>query len=163
MKLSTVERVLFLKGVEIFGQIATEDLILVAAVAHEVSFKAGETFIRQGDIGDCLYILVDGEASITIPAVGQVATRGPKSVLGEMAIISHRPRSADCVATSDVLALRIDHDDFWELLAQKSSVARGVITVLAERLDEAVANIARLTQPPERDVDGAEPHRNAAQ
>ncbi len=143
MPLSTIERILFLKGAELFNQIVSEDLVPVALVAQEAHFTAGETLIRQGDPGDCLYIIVDGEASIHIRGVGAVATRAAKSSLGEMGLISRHPRSADCVALTDVTALRIDHDDFWELLAEKPPLALGVIKALSQRLDEAVANLQK--------------------
>ena len=149
MTLSTLERVLFLKSAELFEQIASEDLLPVALVAQEVHFKAEETLIRQGDPGDCLYIIVDGEANINLRGVGTVATRGPKSSAGEMGIISRQPRSADCVALTDLTALKIDHDDFWELLAEKPPLALGVIRALSQRLDEAVANLQKLSQKPQ--------------
>jgi CRP-like cAMP-binding protein len=144
MPLSTIERVLFLKGAELFNQIASEDLAPVAMVAQEAHFSAGETLIRQGDPGDCLYIIVDGEASIVIRGVGEVAKRGAKSSIGEMGLISRQPRTADCVALTDLTALKIDQDDFWELLAEKPPLALGVIKALSQRLDEAVANLQKL-------------------
>ena len=146
MPLSTIERILFLKGAELFDQIASEDLVPVAMVAQEVHFDAGATLIRQGDPGDCLYIIVAGEVSINIRGVGTVATRSAKSCIGEMGIISRRARSADCVALSALTALRIDRDDFWELLAEKPPLALGVINALSQRLDEAVANLQKLRQ-----------------
>jgi len=145
MPLSTIERVLFLTAAELFSQIASEDLVPVALVAQEVHFNAGETLIRQGDPGDCLYVIVDGEASINIRGVGAVATRTAKSTIGEMGILSRQPRSADCVALTDLTALKIDRDDFWELLAEKPPLALGVIKALSQRLDEAVANLQRLS------------------
>ena len=146
MPLSTIERVLLLKGAELFNGIAGEDLVPVALVAEEVHFTAGEVLIRQGEPGDCLYIVVDGEVSIAIRGVGTVATRGAKSSIGEMGVISHHPRSADCVALTDVTALRIDRTDFWELLGEQPALGLGVISVLSQRLDEAVANLARHDQ-----------------
>jgi CRP-like cAMP-binding protein len=145
MPLSTIERVLFLTAAELFSQIASEDLVPVALVAQEVYFNAGETLIRQGDPGDCLYVIVDGEASINIRGVGAVATRTAKSTIGEMGLLSRQPRSADCVALTDLTALKIDRDDFWELLAEKPPLALGVIKALSQRLDEAVANLQRLS------------------
>ena len=144
MPLSTIERVLFLKGAELFNQIASEDLVPVAMVAREAHFSVGETLIRQGDPGDCLYIIVDGEASIVIRGVGEVAKRGAKNSIGEMGLISRQPRTADCVALTDLTALKIDQDDFWELLAEKPPLALGVIKALSQRLDEAVANLQKL-------------------
>jgi CRP-like cAMP-binding protein len=149
MALSTIERVLFLRGVELFAQVPSEELVPVARVAQEVTFDAGERFITQGEVGDCLYVIVDGEASIVIEGVGQVAYRKPKSIIGEMAIISRNPRSAHCVAATDITALRIDYEDFWELLDEQPKLARGVIKVLAQRLDEAVENLRRLSGPAE--------------
>jgi CRP-like cAMP-binding protein len=74
-----------------------------------------------------------------------VATRTAKSTIGEMGILSRQPRSADCVALTDLTALKIDRDDFWELLAEKPPLALGVIKALSQRLDEAVANLQRLS------------------
>lgn len=144
MTLATIERILFLKSADLFSQIASEDLVPVAHVAQEVHFDSGQIFIQQGDVGDCLYLLVDGEASINIRGVGQVATRQARQAIGEMAIISRQPRTADCIALTDLTMLKIDYDDFWELLAEKPPLALGVIKVLAHRLDEAVGNLQKL-------------------
>ncbi len=140
MPLSTVERVMFLRSADLFGDVASEDLVLIAQVCQEAFFAAGERFIRQGDIGDCLYILVDGTASIDVDGVGEVDRLGPKEVVGEMAILSRSPRSANCRAESDMTALRIDFTDFWDLLAEKPGLALGVIRVLSARLHDQYAN-----------------------
>jgi CRP/FNR family transcriptional regulator, cyclic AMP receptor protein len=145
MPLSTIERVLFLKGAELFHQIPAEDLVPVALVAQEVSFDTGDILIRQGDLGDCLYIIVDGEVSIVIRGVGAVAIRAAKSSIGEMGILSQRPRTADCIALTKLTALKIDRDDFWELLAEQPSLALGVIKALSFRLDEAISNLRKLS------------------
>ena len=141
--LSTVERVLFLKVADIFSAVASEDLVPVAMIAQEVHFATGEAFIRQGDQDDCLYAIVDGDVGIVVRDVGQVAIRRSRSIVGEMALLSSRPRSTDCVALTEITALRIDRADFWELLAERPSLALGVITVLTQRLDEAVQNLSR--------------------
>ncbi|MDQ4077816.1 MAG: HEAT repeat domain-containing protein [Chloroflexota bacterium] len=141
--LSTIERVLFLQGVELFREIPGEALIPVAAIAEEVTFELGETFIRQGEVGDCLYVIVAGEVSVVISELGEVVRRGSRDIIGEMAIISHQPRSADCIALTDVTALRIDQGDFWELLSETPLMARGIIRVLTQKLNEAVANMRR--------------------
>ena len=143
MTLSTIERIFFLRGVELFSQIDSDDLVSVAQVCHETYFTAGEQFITQGDIGDCLYILVDGEAKVVLEGPGDIFYRVSRDILGEMAIISRKPRSAHCIAVTPITALRIDHDDFWELMAEKPALAQGVIKVLASRLDEMVAELSR--------------------
>jgi len=144
MALSTIERVLLLKSADLFGQLSSEDLAPVAQQAQEVHFRAGEIFIHQDDPGDRMYVIVDGRASVIQRGVGEVGTRGPKSTIGEMAIIRCQPRSADCVALSDITALQIEHDDFWELMDERPVVAQGVIKVLAQRLDEATVNLQKV-------------------
>jgi CRP-like cAMP-binding protein len=144
--LSTIERILFLRSADIFSTVSGEDLVPVAMVAQEVRFTARERFIRQGEPGDCLYVIVDGEAGVILSGAGQVAVRGPGSVLGEMAILADQPRSADCVASSEVLALRVDRDDFLELLAERPPLALGIIKVLTRRLTEATQELSRASQ-----------------
>jgi Cyclic nucleotide-binding domain len=141
MPLSTIERVLLLKGAELFNHIASEELVPLALIAEEIAFPAGATLIRQGEPGDCLYIIVAGDASINIRGVGTVARRTARDCIGEMGLLSRQPRSADCVALTDITALRIERADFWEVLAEMPALALGVIDTLSQRLDEAVANL----------------------
>ena len=146
MSLTTVERVLVLRGADIFREIAGEDLVPVAALAEEVRFDEGETFVHVGEAADCLYIVVDGEIAVSVESVGELSRRGPGDVIGEMAIVS-RIRNASCTAAEDVLVLRIGYDAFWELLAEHPPVALGLIRTLVERLEGSLANLAALTRP----------------
>lgn len=140
-QLSTIERVLFLKRAGIFNQISGRDLVAVAEVAQEVHFSAEATFIQQGNIGTCLYLIVSGEVSVRVSGVGEVAVSKTNDLIGEMAIISRQPRSADCVALTDVTLLQIDYDDFWRLLAGKPNIALGIIRVLSGRLTSTMQSI----------------------
>lgn len=136
MPLSTFERIIFLRGVDLFRDIAGEDMVHIAQVCQEVNIPPGSNLIVEGDLGDCLYILVDGDVSVSINGIGEVNRQGPRDVVGEMAIISRKPRSATCTALTDITALRIDHEDFWDLLAEKPALSMGVIRVLSTRLSE---------------------------
>lgn len=144
--LSTLERVLFLRSVDMFGSIAGEDLAVVAMVADERSFPAGETLVRQGEPGEGLYVIVEGEVEVTAEGGGHVAMRGVGSVIGEMAVLSGGPRMATCVAVSDVFTLRLQRRDFLVLLAERPALALGVIAVLTQRLDEATRRLAEASR-----------------
>ncbi len=63
-----------------------------------------------------------------------------------MAVISRNPRSADCVTVTQMAALKISYDDFWNLMTERSELALGVIQVLVYRLDEMMANLSRSSQ-----------------
>ena len=134
--ISTIERVLFLKSVPLFRTIAGEELAHVAQIAEEAYFAPGETFIRQSEVGDCLYVLIDGAVDVVVDERVHVARVGPKAILGEMAVLTDAPRTASCTAVEDTIALRIDRDDFWELMGQHPAVALGVIKEMSERLEE---------------------------
>src|SRR6185295_5876962 len=109
--LSTIEKVLFLKSVHLFDRIPSEQLDRVAQIAQEAEFEPDEVFIEQGASGDCLYIIVEGEANVTLAGVGVVNHIRARNVIGEMAVLSREPRSANCIATDQLLALKIERND----------------------------------------------------
>ena len=137
MALSTIEKVLFLKSVYLFDQIPSEQLVRVAQIAQEVEFESEQVFIKQGEPGDCLYIVVEGEATVTLQGVGVVNHIQAKSVIGEMAILSGEPRSATCTATDHLLALKIKRQDFWGLMEERAEIALGIIKMLVHHLNLA--------------------------
>jgi CRP-like cAMP-binding protein len=134
--ISTLERVLILKGTAIFGRVYGEALLPLARLAEEVYVDDGERLIRQGEEGDGLFVLVEGRVRIVVSG-REVAQRGSGDVIGEMAVLRRGLRSADCFADGPVTALRIDHDLFWELLDSHPELAQGVLRVLADRLEQA--------------------------
>ncbi|GAB4300144.1 MAG: hypothetical protein Kow0090_15590 [Myxococcota bacterium] len=134
--ISTIEKVLFLKSVDLFKKIPAEDLSRVAHISQEVNFEKGETLIKQGDDGDCLYLILQGNVKVLVNDK-EVAQLGEKSAVGEMAILDNEPRSASVIAATPVSALRIDQEDFYQLMSEKSDIAYGIIQVLIHRLREA--------------------------
>lgn len=141
MSLSTIERVFLLQGAELFRRVPIQDLVVIAQLCQEVTFKSGERFIQAGDEGDCLYILATGEASVVMEGVGQIAVSKQGDVIGEMAIISNNPRSATCVALSDITALKITHADFWALMEENPAVTLSVLQVIVKRLDDTLLQL----------------------
>ncbi len=135
--ISTIEKVLFLKSVQLFATLPSEDLARVAQIANEATFRRDETFIRQGEMGDCLYVIIDGAVDVEVNGVGKVAELGPRSFVGDMAILSSAPRNANVKAAGDVICLRIDRDDFWDLMGDRPEIALGIIRELCRRLDDA--------------------------
>jgi CRP-like cAMP-binding protein len=136
--LTTIERVLFLRGVDLFAYVPDDVLARVAQVAQIVHFAPGEQFIEQGSAGDCLYVMIDGEAGILVDNQ-QVARRLAREVIGELAILDKHPRRATCVAITDITALKIDQNDFTALMEESPALLQGIIKVLIQTLDEAVS------------------------
>ncbi len=139
---STLEKILFLKSAAIFERVTGEDLAPAARIAEVELYAPGEPIVREGERGDALFILVRGTA--TVERGGRViATLGPGDAVGEMAVLDSEPRSATVRATSEVEALRMGSEAFYEILHEQVEIAEGVIRVLSQRvrsLDERLAS-----------------------
>ncbi|MEE8408785.1 MAG: cyclic nucleotide-binding domain-containing protein [Myxococcota bacterium] len=134
--ISTVEKVLFLKGVDLFKTIPAEELSHIAQITDEVECVPQETLFSEGDQGDAMYLIVDGK--VKVHSGEQVfAELGTRQCFGEMSILDAEPRSASITALTDLTLLKIQREDFGEILAEKPEISTGIIKVLTGRLREA--------------------------
>lgn len=105
----------------------------------QLHFEPGEIIFNEGDIGDYLYIIVDGEVEVYQMRDGQkntVCTLGPGSYFGEMALLNQRTRSATvaCTKPTNVLALR--KSDFGMLISNFSALREQIHATEEERRSE---------------------------
>jgi CRP/FNR family transcriptional regulator, cyclic AMP receptor protein len=134
--ISTVEKVLFLKGVDLFKTIPGEELSYIAQITDEVEFTPTQTIVNEGDQGDTMYLIVDGKVRVH-RGDKLLAELGASQCFGEMSILDAEPRSASCTAITELTLLKIQREDFRELLAEKPEISQGIIKVLTRRLREA--------------------------
>jgi hypothetical protein len=134
MPITTMERILLLRGVELFREIPAQELELMARLCTVVHFAPGERFISQGDGSDGLYILVDGEVEVSKNDLGVVNVSKAGDVIGEMGVLANQVRAANCTALVETTALHIDQTDFWDLLERSSLLSVSVIRVLVPKL-----------------------------
>ena len=127
-----------LAGVPFFSGCGRQELETVAKVADEASFASGEMLMREGEIGHEAFVLLRGDAVVTIGTV-RVATLHPGDIVGEMALIEHEPRSATVVARDDVESLVLTNRGFNAVLDASPNVAWRVMTTLAQRLRKVQA------------------------
>ena len=134
--LSTVEKVLFLKSIDLFSQIPGEDLAQVALISTEETREPGEEIFAEGESGDALYMVLDGKVRVH-KNDRVIAELGERECFGEMAILDAAPRSATVTAITDVNLLKIAREDFQEIMSEKPEIASGIIKVLTRRLRNA--------------------------
>ena len=139
--LTRVERVLALKNIELFHDIPGEVLADIAALLEEETYEKGQYIVNEGDLGKELFMIVKGEVEV-VAGGNVVAVMKEGAGFGEMALIDSQPRSADIIAKNDVLVLKMESDDFLEILKQRDEVALGVIRVLTGRIRELNAKLA---------------------
>ncbi|MBR4490667.1 cyclic nucleotide-binding domain-containing protein [bacterium] len=147
--LTRVERVLALKNIELFHDIPGEVLADIAALLEEETFEKGQYIVNEGDLGKELYMIVKGEVEV-VAGGNVVAVMKEGAGFGEMALIDSQPRSADIIAKNDVLVLKMESDDFLEILKQRDEVALGVIRVLTGRIRELNAKLAEKSGKKEK-------------
>jgi CRP/FNR family transcriptional regulator, cyclic AMP receptor protein len=94
---------------------------------------AGRALFREGEPGDVMYVLMSGNAGIFVNNK-LVEEAGAGAILGEMALIGDKTRSASVVANSDCKLLAIDHKRFDFLVQQTPHFALHVMRVIAARL-----------------------------
>jgi CRP-like cAMP-binding protein len=129
----TVQKVLFLRKVDLFADLTTRELGHVARIAREVVFPAGSLIFEEGAYGDALYLIVGGEVTVS-RGERTLGVLGEAECFGEMAVLTGEVRSASVRATADCLVLRIERADFQEILADHFEVVLAVIRTLCRRL-----------------------------
>jgi CRP/FNR family transcriptional regulator, cyclic AMP receptor protein len=135
--LTTIEKVLFLKGIDLFSQIPGEELANIALIATEEVRDSGEDIFTEGDVGDALYLVLEGKVRVH-RGEKTIAELGEKECFGEMALLDTAPRSATVTGMTDVSLLRISREEFQEIMAEKHEIAVGIIKVLTRRLRDAI-------------------------
>jgi CRP-like cAMP-binding protein len=113
-------------------------------------FPRGTVLFREGEPGGEMYVVQRGAIRIS-KRVGEVekvlSTLGPGEFLGEMSILSGRPRSATATCTEDARLLVVDGRTFETMLRANGEIAVRMIRKLAERLQQADDQIENLLQP----------------
>lgn len=133
--LLTIERVALLKSIDIFAGTPDHILASVARIIEEVDLLPGETFIHEGEPGDCLYIVIEGDVRVHSDQ-NTILILGPGKTVGELALLDPEPRAASVSAVDDAFLFRIDKEPFDEVMADRPEIALGIIRALTRRVRE---------------------------
>jgi len=126
-----------LRETPLFADVDETPLRELVARGEIVDLEPGEVLIRQGDVADALYVVLDGELEVTRQSGESrlpVAVVGPGSLQGEIAALEGGTRVATVAATRTAEVLRIPVDAMRELLAAGPDVALSVIRTAVARL-----------------------------
>jgi len=114
--LITIEKVIFLKSVDIFEHATVEQLGRIAGLTTEVNFAAEEIIYKEGEPGDTLYVIVSGRVLIERNGSTIHELTG-KDAFGTLEILDCHPRAATAKALDEVRALKLNGREFYELLS----------------------------------------------
>lgn len=116
-----------------FEGFTDEELARVASLADEVVAEKGAVLIDQGRVGLECYVILEGSAGVYVSGE-HVATNGPGSMIGEMALVEHRPRNATVIAETPMTLIAFDTKAFRTLLQEMPKAHDRVMETLASRL-----------------------------
>src|ERR1044071_3711350 len=120
-----------LKQVMIFKDLEEDELNQVADVCREEKFVSGEYIFREGEHGNRLYLIVEGEVRISrdVPGSGEeaLAVLKPGALFGEMAVFDRTERSTHAISNGGTKVLTISRPDFEMLLDFNREVAYKVL------------------------------------
>ena len=102
---------------------------------NKQSFKSGDLIFTEGETGDKLYVIIEGQIEIVaMRHVFEVA--GPGSVVGEMALIEPGPRTAAARALTDCVVVPVDEKEFLFMTKKMPEFSLHVMGILVKRLRE---------------------------
>jgi len=143
-----IEKIIFLNNVAIFKNLKAEDLHLVASITKEEFYKNNEIIIQEGEMGDKMFIIVDGEVEVYKGNSGKelmvLGKMKKNEFLGEMAIFDEEPRSASIKSITDAHMLTISKDDIKELVLSYPDLSFGIFKGLCGRVREANTRLFEL-------------------
>jgi CRP-like cAMP-binding protein len=122
-----------LANVSFFEGFSPKELDRVAELAESCDAEPGAMLTEQGRPGQECYVILEGTAGVYI-GNERMAELGAGEMVGEMALIDHRPRSATVKADSAMRLLKFDSKRFRTLLDEMPKASQKIMTELNERL-----------------------------
>ena len=143
-RLLLIEKVLVLKSLNLFKDTPENILADLAPLMKEMQYEQGTEIFKEGETGDCMYIIQQGNIKIHKGSTN-LAILKEKEVFGELSLLDADTRSASATADTECILYKIDQEPFYELMDERPEVAKGFIKILCQRL-RAMNEKSRLQQ-----------------
>jgi CRP-like cAMP-binding protein len=117
-------------------------------------YEDGEVLFRQGDDGDCMYMVQDGLVEIVMEEDGRetvLRTIGRNEILGEMAIFDRQPRSATVRAKGPARILTVDKRNLLRRISEDPSLAFRMIEMMSRRVRDLSDQVMELRAAHDRE------------
>lgn len=138
--LTTIEKVLLLQDVDIFEHTSTEDLSHIAAIAEEIAYQADDVIFKEEEISDSMYVVIEGKVKLT-RGKNEIMVAEKMQAIGTWALFDDEPRVATATALETSQLLRIDKEEFIDLLADHVAITQSVLKTMAKRLRRLMTRI----------------------
>ena len=132
-RLTDMEKVFVLKSTQLFSETPENIIAEIVPIVKEIIVSAGDIIFNKGDIGNSMYIIYEG--SVKIHDGDKIfRENGRRDFFGELALLDPEPRSATATATADTLLLKLDEEEWYELMEERVEVLRSIMRILCRRI-----------------------------
>jgi CRP-like cAMP-binding protein len=132
------DKILHLKNIEIFADLSVNELAAVASVTEEAAFDEMEIVFREGEIGDTLFLVLEGEVAVIKDCNAdrefELDSIGPGDYFGEMALFGDDRRSATIRVKKNARFLSLNKQELQEIVREYPQIALHVCRVLSMRI-----------------------------
>jgi len=138
--LTVVEKVIFLQEVDVFSEVPTEQLAYLAAIAEEEIFSQGELIYREQDPAEAMYLVVEGKVRLHRGSL-DITVADPGDPFGTWALFDDEPRVSAATVLEEARLLRLNKEEFVDLLADNVGITQGVLKALVKRMRGLVGRV----------------------
>lgn len=138
--LTTIEKVIFLQNIDVFAEVPSEQLALLASIAEEEDYSQDEIVYREDEPADALYLVLDGKVRLH-RGEQEISQATNKDAFGTWALFDEEPRVVTATVVEDALLLRVDREDFVDIMADNVQIAQGVMRTIVKRLRNLVERV----------------------
>lgn len=121
---------------------------LMPKLLQPVRFLPGQTIFAEGELGDCLYIVISGKVKLGRHSLdgreNLLTVMGPSDMFGELSVFDPGPRTSTAVAVTIVSVVSMNRDTLREWLADRPEIAEQLLRLLARRLRRTNDTLADL-------------------
>ena len=132
------------KTIGLFAGLRPSQAKIVTLMGELKSFPRGQAIVRQGEMGNEMYVLINGTADVSMNTNGQARLLnklGRGDVFGEMGLIRHHERTADVIATEDVEVLTVNERFLTRIKRRYPHIASEIFfnisKILSDRLEQS--------------------------
>ncbi|MGH7930134.1 MAG: cyclic nucleotide-binding domain-containing protein [Candidatus Binatia bacterium] len=127
--LTIIEKIIFLKSVNIFEHATVEQLGRIAGLMEEVHFNPGETIFEEGEPGDACYLLLSGRVFLDRNGNTLLELK-ERETFGTLDVLDFHPRAVTAKAVEPVRALKLNGQEFHDLLSLDIEMVEAVFRML---------------------------------
>jgi len=140
--LSTIERVLALQKNDIFAEISTDGLAYLASIGEEVEFNASDRLFAEGAVPEACFLILGGNVELSRGEAVEL-TVGAGEDLGVWALFDGEPHAFSARATENTHALKINREDFYDMLADHTDIIQALFRTLVRRVRRLLGDQSR--------------------